>query len=101
LGLGRDPTAPFQDVINVDGDIVVPVDLRNIGYWLKALFGAPATNDSGPYAHDFVSGEINLPSLSFEVDLPDVPDYPFFTGVCAIAVPLTFIDQTKHKSLSA
>ena len=33
LGLGRDPTQPFQDVINVDGDIVAPIDMRNIGVW--------------------------------------------------------------------
>lgn len=49
LGLGRDPTQPFQDVINVDGDMAVPVDMRNIGVWLKAIFGTPTTieNDDG------------------------------------------------------
>lgn len=43
LGLGRDPTTPFQDVINVSGDIVIPVDLRNFGIWLKAIFGSPTS----------------------------------------------------------
>lgn len=44
LGLGRDPTQPFQDVINVDGDMAIPIDFRNIGVWLRAIFGAPTTN---------------------------------------------------------
>lgn len=39
LGLGRDPAPPGQDVINVAGTAVVPVDLRNLGHWLKYAFG--------------------------------------------------------------
>jgi len=64
LGLGRDPTAPFRDVINVDGDIVAPVDVRNIG--------------------------VNLPSLSLELGLPDVPDYSLFSGVRANSMAFNF-----------
>ena len=90
LGLGRDPTTPFQDVINVDGDVVVPVDLRNIGYWLYALFGTPTTSGGGPYVHTFASGGVRLPSLSLEVGLPDVPDYPLFTGVRANSCAFNF-----------
>jgi hypothetical protein len=43
LGQGRDPAAPALDVINDDGDMVVPVDLRAFGQWLKLHFGAPTT----------------------------------------------------------
>ena len=43
IGLGRDPSAPIRDVIKVEGDIVIPIDLRNIGMWLKALLGSPVS----------------------------------------------------------
>ena len=90
LGLGRDPTQPYQDVINVDGDIVVPIDLRNIGHWLKAVFGAPVTTGTGPYTHEFKSGGITLPSLAVEVGMPEIPDYPIFTGVRANSMAFNF-----------
>lgn len=90
LGLGRDPTAPFQDVINVDGDVVVPIDLRNIGLWLKAMFGAPTTTGDDPYTHEFKSGAVTLPSISVEVGLPEIPDFPLFTGVRANSIAFNF-----------
>jgi hypothetical protein len=41
IGQGRDPLQPILDVINVDGNVTVPVDFNSIGFWLKALFGQP------------------------------------------------------------
>lgn len=40
LGYGRDPQQPGHDVINDNGNAMVPVDLRALGYWFKLLFGA-------------------------------------------------------------
>jgi hypothetical protein len=90
LGQGRDPSAPFQDVINVDGDLVVPMDLRYIGLWLTALFGAPSTTGAGPFSHEFHSGQISLPSLTLEMGLPEVPEYLRFSGVRANTLALNF-----------
>jgi len=90
LGLGRDPTEPFQDVINVDGDIVVPVDLRNMGFWLKCIFGDATTTGAGPYVHEFKSGATSLPSLAVEKGMPEIPDYPMFTGVRANSIAFNF-----------
>jgi hypothetical protein len=44
LGLGRDPQAPIKDALTADGDVVVPIDSDGFGYWLKLLFGAPASS---------------------------------------------------------
>lgn len=91
LGLGRDPARPFQDVINVDGDVAVPVDLRNIGVWLKAVFGAPVTTGTdGVYSHAFESGRVNIPSFTLETGLPEVPQYIRFSGVRANSIAFDF-----------
>nr|DAH78744.1 MAG TPA: Tail tube protein [Caudoviricetes sp.] len=91
LGLGRDPTQPFQDVINVDGDIAAPIDMRNIGVWLKAVLGAPTTTEAdGVYTHGFESGKTSIPSYSLEVGLPEVPQYIRFAGVRANSIAFNF-----------
>ena len=87
LGYGRDPLPPVKDAITVDGDVVIPIDLRFLGYWLKALFGAPTTTGaSAPYSHAFVSGLWDLPSMSVEIGMPDVPYFAMVSGVKADSI---------------
>jgi hypothetical protein len=43
LGQGREPRAPFRDVINDDGNFVVPVEARDFGRWLQCLMGNPTS----------------------------------------------------------
>jgi len=83
LGLGRDPQAPTYDLFRDGGQIIVPLDVRNIGYWLKLVLGAPTTTGTGPYTHVFVSGKTvaNLVSASIEVGNPEVPAYFLNKGV--------------------
>lgn len=99
LGLGRDPTQPFQDVINVGGELAVPVDLRNIGLWLKFVFGAPETEeDEGVFTHIFESGKVALPSFSLELGLPEVPEYIRFAGVKADSIAFNFARSGEAQS---
>lgn len=80
LGYGRDPLAPIKDAVTADGDVVVPIDAEAFGFWLKAAFGDPATTGTGPWTHEFQSGNWALPSLTIETAMPEVPRFAIYSG---------------------
>lgn len=80
LGQGREMQDPTADVANNDGDIVVPVDARNFGRWLRLFFGDPTVTGSGPFTHVFRSGAQGLPSMAIEVGSPEVPSFSVHRG---------------------
>jgi Phage tail tube protein len=91
LGGNRDAAAPFLDTVTVGGSAVVPVDLVNIGHWLRLLLGPPTTTGTAPnFTHSFGSGAASLPSNSVEVGYPDVPSYDLITGVRADTLEIDF-----------
>jgi len=81
LGLGRDPQAPTYDLKRVGGTIVVPLDINNIGFWLKLVYGAPSTTGAGPYTHVFTSGGTSPVTACIEIGYPNVPAYFMNTGI--------------------
>ena len=91
VGSSRDPAAPFLDTVTVQGQTVVPVDLVNIGHWLRLLLGPPTTTGTSPnFIHSFGSGAAALPSNSIEIGYPDVPNYDLCTGVRADTLEIDF-----------
>jgi len=91
LGRGRTLGDPVYDVTNNDGNIVVPLDLVYLGYWLKHVFGLPATtsgDDEGQYVHRFDSGKLALPSQAIEIGHPDRPAYSTNYGVRANSIAI-------------
>jgi hypothetical protein len=80
LGYGRDPLAPIKDALNADGDVVVPIDARAFGFWLKGAFGQPNSTGSGTRTHVFQSGNWTLPSMAIEVGMPEVPSFAMYPG---------------------
>lgn len=61
----RNPVEPFVGNNMVNGSAVIPVDVLAMGYWLKAMFGAPTTTGSGTFTHTFKLGAAQ-PSLVLE-----------------------------------
>ncbi len=81
LGLGRDPQAPTKDLLRDGGQITVPVDVRNIGNWLKLAYDLDNTSAGPPYTHTFLSGVTALLSATIEIGFPEVSAYYLNTGV--------------------
>jgi hypothetical protein len=67
--------------VTADGDVVVPIDAAGFGFWLKAAFGDPVTTGAAaPYTHEFRSGAWELPSMSIETGMPEVPRFAMYSG---------------------
>lgn len=84
LGKGPEAQDPFYDAVDVSGRVTIPFDLREIGHWLRALYGAPVTSGDDPYDHVFTSGAA-LPSFTLEQGHTDLttPRFLLATGVKA------------------
>jgi len=73
LGEGRDPAPAVLGALTCDGEVSVPCDARQIGFWLKALLGEPATTGTTNFTHTFQSAASVIPSLACQAVNPDVP----------------------------
>ncbi len=84
LGRGRTPSDPTYDVVTNDGDVVVPLDSRAFGYWLRLLLGPAASTPNDAYfSHVFSSGAASLATASIEIGHPDRPSFSTNYGVGA------------------
>lgn len=73
----RSPVEPILGNNDVSGDVVVPVDYNAIGYWLKALLGAPTTSEvtaGSKYKHVYKIGD-SVPSFTMEMAFPGISQW--------------------------
>lgn len=89
LGQGRDPLAPVKDTVTTDGDVTIPLDVENLGFWLKGAFGSPTTTGTTPKVHTFASGAMTLPSMALEVQMPSIPSFEMFAGITVNEISFT------------
>lgn len=78
----RNPVEPFNGQKDVSGNIVVPMDARNMGLMLKALFNSPTTeaqSDEKHYQHVFNVSD-SQPSLTIEKEFSDIGKIERFVG---------------------
>lgn len=69
LGFGREPRAPFRDIMKADGELVVAVEPRDFGRWLQFLMGA--STDVGVAATGTITFTVN-PSAGHTITLNGV-----------------------------
>ena len=86
----RDPVEPFDGNVETSGDVVVPVDARAFGYWLKLLFGDPTDSGSAsPYTHTYKPGD-EAPSAILQCSYgTDTETYGKFTGCKVSSLQIT------------
>jgi len=80
----RSPAMPSFGNLDVSGPAVVPIDQIAIGYWLKALLGAPDTSGTeAPYTHVYTIGSCSddIPSMVVDLGFTDITKYLKFNGV--------------------
>ncbi|TNC93400.1 MAG: hypothetical protein FD119_4042 [Stygiobacter sp.] len=101
LGQGRDAQDPYYEAVKDEGDIGIPLDTRALGFWLRGLFGAPATTgdaDTGS-THVFTSG-LDLPSMAIEIGHAKLSTPKFFRHAGAKLDKLSF-DMARSGAANA
>lgn len=84
----RNPAQPFFGNVDVQGQVVVPIDEVGIGYWLQMLLGDPATSGTGPYTHVFTVPTA-IDSWCLEQGYTDIGVYQLFNGCKAQSLSFT------------
>ena len=86
----RDPVVPISGNVSVDGSLVIPVGVIDIGYWLKATLGAAASSGTNPnYTHVFKTTNVP-PSLVLEKGFTDIGQYFKYNGCKVSSFKLPF-----------
>lgn len=90
----RDAVPPISGNVDVTGNIVVPIDARYFGYWLKSCFGNPTTTSTGTapnitYTHVF-KVQNTQPSMILENGFTDIATYLRYNGCKVSKMSLSF-----------
>ena len=76
----RNPVEPGKGNLSVSGSLTVPMGLKDIGWWLKGMFGAPTTTGTTNYTHKY-KVQNTQPSLVVQKGFTDLGKYMLYNGV--------------------
>ena len=76
----RNPVEPGKGNLSVSGSMTIPMGLKDIGWWLKGMFGAPTTTGTTNYTHKYKVGNTQ-PSLVVQKGFTDLGKYMVYNGV--------------------
>lgn len=76
----RNPVEPGKGNLSVSGSVTIPMGLKDIGWWLKGMFGAPTTTGTTNYNHKYKVGNTQ-PSLVVQKGFTDLGKYMVYNGV--------------------
>lgn len=96
----RNPTEPFQGNTDVNGDVVVPVDDRFFGLWLKAAIGEPITEEAAPSTGGkqtvgstlTISGGVGTGTFSAEQGVLAIGDVVVYKDVASGVILTAIVD---------
>ncbi len=104
LAGGRNEPTPIRNFLEVRPRVTVPVDLVNIGHWLRLMMGAPSTSGSTNFTHTYTLGAATLPSISLQHHNASLDANPFMLlrGMRAVSmeIPFRFGEEEQSASLS-
>jgi len=86
----RSASKPFRGNKDVTGSVIVPIDDKAIGLWLKLLFNNPTTTGTSPNYNHVFKIPVTLPSYSIEKGFTDIADYYKYTGCKASNFSVTY-----------
>ncbi len=81
------------------GAISVPMDVAQMGFWLKALLGAPSVSGTTPKVYTFTSGATQIPSLTIEREFVSAAQYEVIVGAVVKDAKFPFAQAAGYRAI--
>jgi hypothetical protein len=81
------------------GTISAPMDVAQMGFWLKALMGAPSVSGTTTKVYTFTSGSTSIPSMTIEREFVSAAQYETMVGGVVKDMKFQFAQAAGFRSI--